>query len=212
MLGSLELKAVAPIHSDSDAELLSRVPDPDAVASFYERHFDRVLRYAVLRCRDPEDAADLVSTVFLQLFTAARSFDPGRGSARSWLFGIAARCLADARREGYQREDARRRLGAPVNLDADQYERVEQMIDAARSRPAIELALGDRITARERDVFLLVASDGLEPAEAADALGLKPVVARMRLARARRKLRVALDTQAPSRAPLTDPQASGDRP
>jgi DNA-directed RNA polymerase specialized sigma24 family protein len=49
---------------DSDARLLSRVPAPEAVAALYERHVDAVFRFAVRRCRDPEDVADLVATVF----------------------------------------------------------------------------------------------------------------------------------------------------
>ena len=48
-----------------DAELLKLVPRPDAVAALYERHVDSVFRFAVRRCRSPEDVADLVSTVLV---------------------------------------------------------------------------------------------------------------------------------------------------
>ena len=37
-------------------------------------HVDAVFRFAVRRCRNPEDVADLVSTVFLEMISAAPSF------------------------------------------------------------------------------------------------------------------------------------------
>jgi len=182
-----------PSNDPSDAELVARVPAPDAVRALYERHVDAVLRYAVRRCRDPHDVADLVSRVFLELFAAARSYDPRYADARPWLLGIAARCLADAQRAQYRRADLVERLGARPALADDEFERVEQMLDAARSAPRVERALEERLTAGERELFLLVAADGLAPSEAARALGVSAVAGRMRLARARRKLRAALD-------------------
>lgn len=187
-----EFRVMTGSDASTDAQLLARMPDPGAVAAFYERHVDSVLRFATRRCAGPDDAADLVSMVFLEVFAAARSFDPERGTARAWLLGIAARCLADARRYGYRSEEIARRLVARPSLDADQFERVEEMIDAARFRPQIERALRKRLTDIEREMFLLVACDGLAPSEAAEVLGLGAVVARMRLSRARAKLRSAL--------------------
>jgi RNA polymerase sigma-70 factor (ECF subfamily) len=76
-------------------------------------------------------------------------------------------------------------------LLGDEHERVETMLDAARLASSAERALAD-LTDAEQDLFLLVAHDGLPVADAARALGLTPVAGRMRLARARRKLRAAL--------------------
>ena len=84
---------------ESDAELLGRSPDPDAVEAFYRRHVDTVMRFAVRRCAGPEDVADLVSITFLEAIGAARTYDAKRGPARPWLLGIAARCLADHLRD-----------------------------------------------------------------------------------------------------------------
>jgi RNA polymerase sigma-70 factor (ECF subfamily) len=49
------------------------------------------------------------------------------------------------------------------------------------------------LTPAERELFLLVADDGLSVAEAARSLGCSAVAGRMRLARARRKLRAVID-------------------
>jgi RNA polymerase sigma-70 factor (ECF subfamily) len=111
---------------------------------------------------------------------------------RPWLLGIAARCLADQQRAGYRRVELTERLESLPQFRDDEYDRVEQMIDAARHTPAVERALKDNLTAAERELFMLVADDGLSVADAARCIGLTPVAGRMRLARARRKLKAAL--------------------
>jgi RNA polymerase sigma-70 factor, ECF subfamily len=175
-----------------DADLVAAVPNADAVRMLYERHVDAVFGFAVRRCRDPDDVADLVSTVFLELFSAAASYDRRRGEVRVWLLGIAARCLADQRRSDYRRSELVTRLGTAPELRGDERERVEAMIDASRLAPAAERALAT-LTDAEQAMFLLVAHDELPVADAARSLGLTPVAGRVRLARARRKLRAELD-------------------
>ena len=69
------------------------------------------------------------------------------------------------------------------------------MLDAARLGPRLADALDRRLTTSERDLFLLVAADGLTPAQAARSLGLSAVAGRMRLSRARRKLRASISDE-----------------
>ena len=175
-----------------DADLLAAVPDADAVRVLYARHVDALFAFAVRRCRDPEEVADLVSTVFLEMFTAAASYDRRRGKVRVWLLGIAARCLADQRRSEYRRSELVTRLRTAPEFCGDEHERVEAMLDAARQAPSVERAL-DELTDAERALFLLVAHDELSVADAARSLGLSPVAGRMRLSRARHKLRAAME-------------------
>ncbi len=186
-----------------DADLLAAVPDADAVRALYARHVDAVFRFAVRRCRNPEDVADLVSTVFLELLSAAASYDRRRGEARAWLLGIAARCLADQQRSDYRRSELVTRLGTAPELRGDDHERVEAMLDAARLAPSAERALAE-LTEAEHALFVLVAHDELPVADAARSLGLTPVAGRMRLARARRKLRAAMEPGVHSRKRRAD--------
>src|SRR5919204_357040 len=92
-----------------------------------------------------------------------------------------------------QEAEIAQRLGRHLTLDDDEYARVEEMIDAARWSPVVERALRERLSAAERSVFLLVAADELTPAQAAECLGIGAVAARMRLSRARKKLRLAVE-------------------
>jgi RNA polymerase sigma-70 factor (ECF subfamily) len=176
----------------TDAELLARVPAADALDAFYSRHVDVVFRFAVRRCRNADDVADLVSTVFLELFSAAASYDRRRDDARPWLLGIAARCLADQCRRGHRSHEVAQKLAVMPRFSEDEQDRVNSTLDAARAAPAIEDALVAQLTPAERELFLLVAYDELSVAQAARSLGLTPVAGRMRLARARKKLRAAV--------------------
>ena len=70
--------------------------------------------------------------------------------------------------------------------------RVDERIDAAARSRDLHAAM-DRLPEAERAVLELVALDELTVAEAAAAIGLRPVTARVRLHRARRKLRAELE-------------------
>lgn len=79
-------------------------------------------------------------------------------------------------------------------MDEDDLERMEERIDAERQmRGALEAMKG--LPEGERAVLELVAVDQLSVAEAAGALGIRRVTARVRLHRARRALQ---DVASPS--------------
>jgi RNA polymerase sigma factor (sigma-70 family) len=183
----------------SDADLLRRSPDPDAVEAFYRRHVGTVMRFAVRRCAIADDVADLVSITFLEVIAGASSYDPRRGPARPWLLGIAARCLADHLRDRYRRAELLQRLGDRPAFTPDEAERIDAMIDAERLAEPLEHGLR-HLTGAERELLLLVAEEGFAVAEAARALGIPAAAARMRLSRARRKLRPFLTTATSWRA------------
>jgi RNA polymerase sigma factor (sigma-70 family) len=177
----------------SDEELLAAVPaDVEAFAEFYRRHVDRIVGFALRRMERPENVADLVAAVFVRAIESAGRFDPRRGRALPWLFGVAANALADERRRTARAAGAAQRLAGRRALSPDDYLRVEERLDAETRTRRVFHAI-ERLSPRERTVIALVLLDGLSPAEAAAVLGLRPVVARARLARARRKLRQAAE-------------------
>ena len=123
--------------------------------------------------------ADFVANVFLEVLRSAGSYDPRRGDAVAWLYGLAGNVAAGMRRQ--------RSL-----LDADDYARVEERIDAASAlRRAYEAM--QQLPDQDRRLLELVAVDGLSTGEAANALGITAVATRVRLVRARARLRARLD-------------------
>ena len=157
----------------------------------YADHAPALLAYALRRDVAPEDAADLVSDVFLVAWRRIGDVPPG-DEARLWLYGVARRTLANQRRG----ERRRGRLGEALR------EHVRTLPDPMPPPPdpALHAALA-ALPERDRSLLALIAWEGLSPAEAGAVLGLRPVTARVRLHRARARLRAALDTPAalPSR-------------
>jgi RNA polymerase sigma factor (sigma-70 family) len=111
----------------SDEELLGH-DDASSFELFYNRYFERVLAFFSRRTRDPELAADLTAETFAAALSARRRYRPQRGPASSWLFGIAYHKLADAQRQGYADDRARRRLGIErIELTDDDIARIDRL-------------------------------------------------------------------------------------
>jgi DNA-directed RNA polymerase specialized sigma24 family protein len=88
----------------TDADLLSRTrEDPEAFGVFYDRHEAALLAFFWRATRRGDLAADLTAETFAQALASARGFNPARGTARSWLFGIARHQLADTWERGESR-------------------------------------------------------------------------------------------------------------
>jgi RNA polymerase sigma factor (sigma-70 family) len=176
----------------SERDLVARLgTDPAAFEEFYRRHVDAVTLFAVRRVTRPDQAADLVAEVFLEVVESAGRYDPGRGEPIAWVMGIAVNLAAAQRRRDGREARAVARISGQRLLDPDDYAELEAQIDAARTARGLHQAVA-RLPEGERDLLALVGVDGLTPAQAARALGIRPAAARMRLARARRKLRAAL--------------------
>jgi RNA polymerase sigma-70 factor (ECF subfamily) len=122
------------------------------------------------------------------------------------VVGIAQRVM------GHQaRGDRRRvRLGLRVRAasplyETEEYERVAEALDAQRRLAGLAQAL-EKLPRRERAVLDLVALADLTPTQAAQALDISPNAARVRLSRARQRLReseAALDPEATCARPAS---------
>jgi RNA polymerase sigma-70 factor (ECF subfamily) len=185
----------------SDAELLRAIPgDTGAIEALYRRHFDRVVSYAARRCAQPADAADLVAATFLAVIESAPRFDPSRGDALPWIFGIARRINSNGLRRATRERTANSRLNARALLDDDDTSHLLDRIEGARRTPEVEAAMAE-LPARFREVLWLVSYDALDHAQAAQVVGLSAPAFRMRLSRARRGLRRALGDDDPDPLP-----------
>jgi RNA polymerase sigma factor (sigma-70 family) len=158
--------------------------------------FERLYRakYAITastfarRSRDPQVVADLTADTFVAVITSFEAFDPRRGTARAWAFGIARRVYASYCEAYSLQQQKLQMLAGRRDLEPDQVEELLDRIDAERAgRDVIrELAM---LPERDRAVIELVDLAGLRPKEAATALGLTPGAVRMRLLRTRARLR-----------------------
>ena len=87
-------------QADSDEQLLERIHDGnrDALGDLFRRHARTIRSVANRILRNSAEADDLVQEVFLFVFQKASLFDPGRGSARTWLVQVAYHRAIDRRR------------------------------------------------------------------------------------------------------------------
>ena len=155
--------------------------------------------YFARRTTDPQLVADLTADTFVTVITSFESFDPRKGSARAWVFGIARHVYA-AHCEAYsQQQHKLQRLAGRRELDQDQVEELLERIDAERAGRGLIAALA-MLPERERAVIELVDVAGLRAKDAATVLGLTPGTVRMRLMRARTRLRRQAARDAPASA------------
>ncbi|GAB3420891.1 RNA polymerase sigma factor [Flindersiella endophytica] len=162
--------------------------DPEAFEAFYRKHIEAIQRFVARRVDDPYLAADLTADVFLAAIDSAATYRPSRGSPAGWLYGVAHNVVAAERRRQARELRATSRLSGRRLLEADDLARLEERIDAeARARQLYQAM--DQLPDSERAVLELTALEGLTVSEAAQALRITPVAARVRLHRARRKLR-----------------------
>lgn len=60
----------------------------------YRGNVSAVTTYFARRCVDPQTVADLTSETIVRAAAGFGGFDPGWGSERAWLFGIARNVYA----------------------------------------------------------------------------------------------------------------------
>src|SRR5579862_1705429 len=78
--------------------------DRDAFALFYDTYAP--LAYGTLRrMREPEEAAEVLQDVFLELWRRAGEFDPGRGTPEAWVLVRARSRGIDRLRSTRRREE-----------------------------------------------------------------------------------------------------------
>ena len=166
--------------------------DADAFERFYRQHVEAVQRFVARRVDDPYLAADLTADVFVAVIESAGTYRRSPGEPVAWMFGIARNVVAGERRRRAKEARATAHVRGRELVDEDDVAALQERIDgesAARAlyRDLVELPEG------ERAVLELVALDGLSVGEAGQALGIGAVAARVRLHRARRRLRSRLD-------------------
>jgi RNA polymerase sigma factor (sigma-70 family) len=184
----------------TDQELLAATAagDGEAFAIFWRRHTSTVMAFGIHHCATSEDVADLVADTFLAAFRAADRYRPQTATAAPWLLGIATRLASNQHRTlARWRRGNQRVAGERPRFTGEEYEAVEAAIDAARQAPHVQAALR-AMPDGDRKVLELVAYAQLSPSEAALALGISPNAARLRLARARKRLREQLPSADPS--------------
>ena len=182
----------------TDEELLAAIAaGPGALPEFYRRTVGRVIAAGTRRFDQPEDVADFTAVVFLRVLESASGFDPRRGSAVSWLYGIVNHVASEEFRRRARASETERRISGRDLLADDDIGDLERRIDASAEARAVCRAIGE-LPEDDRRLMALIAVDGLTPVEAAGVLGISRIALRVRLHRSRRRLRELLAKSTPA--------------
>ncbi len=159
-----------------------------------DAHTAAVFAYA-LRRTSREDAADVVAETFLVAWRRLDDVDE-RGEL-PWLYAVARRTLLSQHRSARRQRAIAERVAA-----ADTPGRAERPADSFESRRLHDALAG--LSESEREVLMLTAWEELSGPEAARVLGCSATAYRIRLHRARSRLR--------ERLALPEPQSAALRP
>jgi RNA polymerase sigma-70 factor, ECF subfamily len=153
---------------------------------------DDLLAYALRRAANAEDAADVLSETYL---IAWRKLDkvPDGDNARLWLFGVAANVL----RRGVQRQRSSEALIERLTREPPDTVQLESLGHEDRTFHALRASLAS-LSARDREILTLTAWEELTPKQIAVVTGMPTNVVRVRLHRARSRLKRRLSQTQPA--------------
>jgi RNA polymerase sigma-70 factor (ECF subfamily) len=150
--------------------------DREAFAAFYDAYSP--LAFGLIRrvVGDPDEAADVLQEVFLELWRAAPAYDPRRGTPEAWVTVRARSRGIDRVRSVRRREEM---LATPLTESAAA---PTSPVTEAEDRETVHGALGT-LPANQREVLELAYFRGLSQSEISQRLGqpLGTVKTRMRL-------------------------------
>ncbi len=161
----------------SDAQLLIRIADEDrgAFRLLFERHSDRIYRFALSLTRCPHLAEEVLQETMMAVWKGAKRFK-GRSKVTTWLLGIAKNQAYNLLRK----EERDKRLPEVADRVADPSTETQMSV-------RVERAL-DTLPEAQREVLHLVFYENLTVRETAELLGVPEGTVKSRMHHARRSL------------------------
>jgi len=150
----------------------------------YRSSRDDLYAYLAGMLRDRSAAEEVTASVFERAYRKRRHFDPERGAARAWLFGIARNAALDELRH------RRRRAQLTVDPADLESETADAHAEHGTRRVTVAAAVAE-LAPRDRELVALKYFAGLSNAEIAAVLGISESNAGTKLHRVLTELRKA---------------------
>lgn len=161
-----------------------RAPGVPEFEQLYRDSRDDLYAYVAGLLKNRAAAEDVTALAFERALRKWDRFDPGRGTARGWLFGIARNASLDELRK--------RRPETELDFDPpDERGHRSGQTDDERFE-AVSTALS-RLPAAEREIVALKFFSGLNNTEIAEATGISPSNVGTRVHRVVTRLRANLE-------------------
>jgi len=183
------------MSSLDDRGLMERVVgrDPDAFATLYRRYERPLFNFLLRVTRHRPLAEDLLQETFTRVWRAARTWDPDRGPARSWLYKVALNAARSelARKVHRAPHEPLDAGGRELADEASGEGRLAARIDEAQRARAVARAL-DTLPDFMKEVVVLRCQQQLSFAEIARVTGAPEGTLKSRFHRAVAALRTRL--------------------
>ena len=183
-------------RAETDQELLEATlgGDEEAFVEIYRRYRDRVYRFACRMTGSAEVARDITHTCFASLLETPSRFD-GRVGLGTYLCAAARNQSLRHASRAWREQPTR---SSPDLLRAVGPSPLEVLLEDERARIVREVL--SALAPLHREVLILVEYEDLDLAAVAEIVGAEVGAVKVRLHRARRKLRAALEAHAKSDA------------
>ncbi len=161
----------------------------DQFCALYEWTRPRIIAYVLRRTPSREDAADIVAETYEIAWRRLDDVPAGHASLL-WLYVTARYVVANHSRRARRRDETMTRL-------ADELRSVRLRIEEPGEESLVLQSCLASLSPDERELLMLAGWEGLSAAEIGLVLGCSPTAARIRLHRARVRLKSALAELAP---------------
>lgn len=159
--------------------MLLRSGQDEPLGILMARHGEGLVRFFLIRSRDPHAAQDLANETFFRIFSKARTFEAGK-AFKPWFFTVALNVW---------RAWNRRRKPPEVSLQALPETAEERRAGASTPESSQAAQLLDQLSEIDREILVLRHYEGLKLKEIARRLNLSAGAVYTRLFRALEKLR-----------------------
>lgn len=175
-------------HDISDGAVVEAILEGnrEAYRILVRRYQDALYRHALRMVSHPDDAADIVQRSFVNGFRKLeRCHDPNR--VGGWLFRITANLCKDFLRSPRRGDVSVEGTEIPLVGDED----LERDLERSEMRRIVQAALS-RLSAEQREAFVMKHVDGRSYDEMCGLLGVSKSALKMRVMRAREELQSLL--------------------
>jgi RNA polymerase sigma factor (sigma-70 family) len=160
--------------------------DRDRFETIYRGTRQALLAYLLRRTDNADDAADLLSEIYLIAWRRIDDVPPGE-EARLWLFGVARKVLAGQRRRASTATALALALERSLPIEGSGQSTFDSRIAVEEITTALRT-----LAPADRELLMLSGWEGLSPSEIGVVIGRPAALVRVRLHRARARLRARL--------------------
>jgi RNA polymerase sigma-70 factor (ECF subfamily) len=185
---ALESQAVRPAPEVSVGR---PAPLPSSFESWYHDHRDAVYRYIRFRVATREAAEDVTSEVFMKALRSFGRYDARLAAPRTWLLRIARNAVTDHLRALKRRGSLHVTLDRVPDLVAEVPDQEERLLREERIQTLLN---GNQtLSQADQEILSLRYGVGLDNREIAETLGISHNAVAVRLHRALKRLKQAVD-------------------